>query len=604
MQQNDFFDKFKASSQEQPSFITKKFTVTPEEVKYLLRFRADQEVRSRLIVFLIGVVFSPLSLIGGLFGFVRSYHRFYRSDEYPDFYPMRPITRVAMLIGVAVIWVCWFIITGICFAAIKEARSLYNVVLLYFVVNAIISIVVFGVFRRWQIKIGNKIVEGNKFGTARFARPEELSPYWLPSGLYIGGGCYYSKNGHLLTIAGTRSGKFTNLIAPNLLGWGNIDGSYLIIDPKGEIASVTGVFQRSIGQNVVILNPWDLLTDHVGQAQSYNPLDILEITSIHLVDDCHMIAEMLVPVETGRNKFFSDSARAVITGFILYIAITKENDERTLTTLWKICRYPQTEWDRVLAEMENSDDELNGENLLYAASEIQKITQSGGNTWGSVLATILQATEFLKSPALQTATQSGFDPKTLANIASTVYVIIPADKLQSHSRWLRLVVTSTMRAVIRKPNKRVVFMLDEFAALGYLPEIEIALGTYAGFNVTIWPILQSLVQLQNLYKDNWQVFVANSAVRHFFGIHNNFDADYISASIGLSSHVITTKFGTGEVDSNATPRPLITSDELRVESGKRIFTFIDDLPATYFDKLPYYEVEELRNRSQNNPYGH
>jgi type IV secretion system protein VirD4 len=597
-----------------------KLGIRKSELEYLIKFRPDYEARAQFFVFLIGVFLTPITLVGALLGFIRGFERFGAPiNGLPYMHRMHPILKVAMFLGAAAAWVVVILLFTLFFPFASLAQHISPWVASYLIANTTISFIAFGAFRLWRWQKFNRHDEEEKFGTARFAQSYELEPYRTRKGIYIGSDCSYEKQGHLLTVAGSRSGKFTNLIAPNLLGYGNIDGSWFVIDPKGEIAAVTQRAQKGMGQHVVILNPWGVVDGFVDKSQCYNPLDVLDVTSPHLVDDCFMLAEMLVPVEKGLNKFFSDSARSLISGLLLYIAVAKTGEDRTLKTLWKIIRYPQEEWDRVLAEMENwnvGEEEIAGEtfvmgekyenphseNLLYAASEIEKLTKSGNNTWGSILSTALQATEFLKSPALQQSLQSGFDPQLLAHNKVTLYVIIPADKLQSHSRWLRLVVTSCMRAVIRKPNKKVVFVLDEFAALGYLPEIETAIGSYAGFNVTVWPILQSLVQLQNLYEKNWEIFIGSSAVRHFFGINNNFDAEYISKAIGKKSHMNTQKGKNNDSEDYASQRDLINPDELRIESGKAIFTFVDDLPPVMFGKQPYYEVEELDKRADKNPY--
>lgn len=600
--------------------IADDYGVTTDELRYLLKFHPDKNKRNKFIVFMIGVLLTPVTLAGALLGYVRGYNRFVRHHRlFPVFYPLSPPVRAAMVIGAALIWVA-LIGLLLLFVPIAWISGSYTpAVITYMGINLLFSLAVYACFVAWETGVNNALVEGTKFGSARLATKLDLIHLENQKGIFIGGSHAYSKQGHILTVAGSRSGKFTNLIATNLLGFGDIDGSWVVIDPKGEIAAVTARYQRESGQNVVILNPWNLLAERLGAGDNYNPLDILEVTSPHLVDDCHMLAEMLVPVEQGRNKFFSDSARTVISGLILFIAVSKQGEERNLKTLWKVVRYPQVEWDRVLAEMEQWGDVIQneeetitedreqkedpiGENLLYASTEIEKLVKSGSNTWGSILSTVLQATDFLKSPALQQSLASGFDPKTLAHRNTTVYVVIPADKLQSHSRWLRLLVTSTMRAVIRKPNKRVCFILDEFAALGYLPEIEIALGAYAAFNVTVWPILQSLVQLQNLYQLNWEVFVGNAAVRHFFGINNNFDANYISTAVGKTSHVLTTRRWFGIKDAQSTLRDLITADEVRVESGSKIILFVDDLPPAMIPKLPYYEIGDIKDRADKNPY--
>ena len=125
---------------------------------------------------------------------------------------------------------------------------------------------------------------------------------------------------------------------------------------------------------------------------------------------------------------------------------------------------------------------------------------------------------------------------------------------------------------------------------------------YAGYNVTVWPILQSLIQLKNLYKDNWETFISNCTVRQYFTVNDNFSADYISKALGETSHILSKKNRAGGEDVEANKRLLVTPDELRRESGKKIFMFIDDLPPTYVDKLPYYLVPTLNNRADKNPY--
>ena len=489
------------------------------------------------------------------------------------------------------------------FAAVLGFSGRFLLVFVGF--NLVFSLIVFGVFRRWRIGINNMLIEGNKFGSARFARPEELNAYRTGPGLYIGGGFVFKDKGHVLTVAGTRGGKGTNLIIPNLLGLGGYQGSWVVIDPKGENAAITARYQRESGKQVVILNPWGLLEDHVGAAESYNPLDILaDTSSIHLVDDAHMIAEMLVPVERGdKNKFFTDTARSIVTGLIMQIVTTQEGDDRTLTTLWRWARLAGDDWDELIARMRLNNDPVNGEIVRNAGNEIVKLMEAGEETFGSILSSVLQATDFLKSPALQQSLRSGYDPTSLSDGDTSLYIIIPADKLQSHARWLRLIVTTTLRAVVRRPKNRVTFLLDEFVALGYLPEIETALSTYAGFEVTVWPILQSLIQLKGLYGDNWETFTANTAIRQFFTINDNFTANYVSAAIGQTSHVITTKglFG-GVQDASSNQRSLVTPDEVRRGSADNIFAFLGGNPPTTFGKQPYYQMPELHRRHDRNPY--
>lgn len=590
--------------------IFKKWTVSKQELRRLFIFNPNPGSTTKLVLWLVTVFLTPITLAGSLLGYIRAYHRFMApKDEYPVLDRLRPIVRVAMVLGAVLIWVVLIILVFLFIQLVPEDWLQGGAILYYMGANLAVGFLVFMAFKSWRIGMNNALVMGNKFGTARFARDEELAPYTDRKGLYVGGGYSFSDKGHILTCAGTRGGKGTNLIIPNLLGASDYEGSWVVIDPKGENAAITAMYQRDRGQNLVVLNPWGLLPTHVDSGYSYNPLDILaDSNNIHLVDDAQMIAEMIVPIDKNdRNKFFTDNARAIIAGLLLHMATYEDAPiKRTLKTLWQWVRLTEKDWLKLIEDMNVNDHKQFGDTVKQAAHEIEKLMKSGDKTWGNIIATVLQCTDFIKSPALQKAMESGFDPKTLSEGKTTLYVIIPADKLQSHARWLRLVVTTTMRAVVRKPNKRVCFLLDEFAALGYLPEVENALSTYAGFEITVWTILQSLIQLQAHYKDSWETFVGNSTVRQFFSVNDNFTAEYVSKAIGQTSHVISDKlpFGLGKSESNQ--RALVTPDELRRASGQRIFMFIADKPVTFFYKTPYYHMLELYDkgvpRYGENPY--
>jgi Type IV secretory pathway, VirD4 components len=586
------------------------FDVTANEIKYLFKVRPNPEGRTKAILILVTAFLTPITLAGSLLGFVRAYKRFvYPKDEYPNFHPLLPIVRVAMIIGAVLIWAALIIVGYLIVELMPTEWIRGGFIFIYLGVNLVIGALVYLVFQKWKTGINNALVEGGKFGSARFARTDELQPYMQPKGFYIGGGLSFSDKGHILTVAGTRGGKGTNLIIPNLLGASDYQGSWVVIDPKGENAAITARYQKERGQNIVVLNPWGLLSDQLGEAQSYNPLDILADTdNLHLVDDAQMIAEMIVPIDKkDQNKFFTDNARAIVSGLLLHMATYEDEPiERSLKTLWQWVRLPEDKWLKLIEDMNVNDNEAFGDTVKQVANEIEKLMKTGDKTWGNIISTVLQCTDFIKSPALQKSMETGFDPKTLSDGKTTLYVIIPADKLQSHARWLRLVVTTTMRAVVRKPNKRVCFLLDEFAALGYLPEIETALSTYAGFEITVWPILQSLIQLKSHYSDNWETFVGNSTIRQFFSINDNFTADYVSKAIGQTSHVIIQKSFFTIEKSEANSRPLVTPDELRRASGQNIFAFITDKPITYYPKQPYYEMPKLTDsgkvRFDKNPY--
>ena len=71
-------------------------------------------------------------------------------------------------------------------------------------------------------------------------------------------------------------------------------------------------------------------------------------------------------------------------------------------------------------------------------------------------------------------------------------------------------------------------VLDEFPVLGYMRTIEAAAGQIAGFGVKLWTIVQDITQLQRLYRDSWETFVANSGVVTAFANTDGSTLKYLS----------------------------------------------------------------------------
>ena len=137
----------------------------------------------------------------------------------------------------------------------------------------------------------------------------ELGPEWLymrdHSGLLLGRRDQqligWSDDRHALTVAGTRAGKGTSLIIPNLLMY---PGSVLAIDPKGELARITGRQRAKMGK-LVVLDPFEE-NGHFPTGY-YNPLDDLDRHSKEVIDEAGAIAQALVfipawAIRTGARR--------------------------------------------------------------------------------------------------------------------------------------------------------------------------------------------------------------------------------------------------------------------------------------------------------------
>lgn len=571
-----------------------------QDIFALFKPLANPERITTRVLYIIGMLLSPITMAGMLWFYIRSYRRFLRDrGRYPLLSDLEPISKAAMILGGLVIWFIILIILSLLFilatVLFNEGMNAVPIPLLFLLVNLLISYLIFRWFRRWQKRVSYILDHEGRFGSASWATEEQKAELERKQGLYIGGGIYaYPNQGHLLLIAGTRSGKMTDVLAPNLLGLSGLQGSHVVVDIKQELTCITSRFLETSGRRVLILSPWNAVVK--GNA-NYNPLDLAsrETDPDALVDSVAVIAEMVVPKVNSGEAYWSNRARSVVSGVLLHIITGMEKSQHTLGTLWKLLRLPEEQWNELLADMGTSDNEV----VRSIANEILNLSTTSGKTWASIISHALDATDFLKSKRLRKSLESStFDINTINDGKTALYIVIPPEQLEANSKWLRLVITTSMLSVVKNRNQRTNFIIDECATLGYLPILKTALSTFAGYGVSLWSVFQNIDQIKAIYGEEWGTFFNNSAVKLMFGVRDVTTAEYMSKLMG--DKTVITYEERGKI--NATARPLATPDEIRRGSENNIFAFVDGKPPMYLQKVPYYKMPSLDGLHDPNPY--
>ena len=567
--------------------------VSEKDVIDLFRPSKNREGKMKLLLVLVGFFLTPVSLFGSILWYQRGYGRFMEpKKEFPRLFSLPPIMRFAMVVGAIIIWVVIFIFSKMMFAAMsliagRQFSDNPRFFVIYLFVNVFFTMIALLIFSIWRHRKIKYIEECKRHGTAEKARPDQLQPYSEAKGIYVGDGIFYGKQGHAISVAGTRAGKGVNQLLPNLLMHNLFPGSIICFDPKGENTAITARILEESGKKVIILNAWNVLG--FGNTP-FNCLDILKHDRINLSDDVQLIAECIVPTDpNARDKHFDDKARTYIAGLILHLVTSAKKEDQHLGTIWQWLRLDENGWALLLADMMLNDDSNVGDIVKATANEIVSLMKTSDREYGSVISTAQRNTDFIKSPALRDSLVSSpdFHPADLAEGDIALFLIIPADRLKSHSAYMRLVITSLLRSAVRNQGKDILFLIDEAYAMGYHSEIELALGLYAGFGIHLWTFWQSLVQLQDLYPKTWENFIACCSVRSFFNISDNFSAEYLSKMFGQTS--VPEYNDNGQI-RGASARALITPDELRRESNEVIYAVIDQLPVAELRKLPYYKM--------------
>jgi type IV secretion system protein VirD4 len=158
---------------------------------------------------------------------------------------------------------------------------------------------------------------------------------------------------------------------------------------------------------------------------------------------------------------------------------------------------------------------------------------------GDVIGTALSHTDWLDSLAMKEALgASDFSLSELKTRSATVYLVLPPKYLDEHGRFLRLFVNLALLEAAKGQKQRypILMVLDEFYALGRLQFMATAAGLLAGYGVKLWPIVQNLGQISELYPDNWETFLGNAGLWQVFAVNDQTTARYMSERLG--EHIV------------------------------------------------------------------
>ena len=410
---------------------------------------------------------------------------------------------------------------------------------------------------------------------ARWLTPEELTgDVWKPEGgLLLGKRAGrligWTDNRHMLTIGGSRAGKGVSLIVPNLIFY---QGSALVIDPKGENAEITAGRRGQgtkaggpgLGQTVHVIDPFGVSGHAIA---SFNPLSELDIRSSNVAEDAAAFADALIEHPDKGERHWTELAQSVIRALILVALADRQPSRRNLVTVRRLL----TLTDRRLKQIQDREDKENERSITrfdallmllraqkgrwhaeICAGVAEQLDVMGENELGSVLSAARTQTRWLDDRRMRRVlTRSDFRMRDLKLKPTTIYLCLPAMRMGTHSRWLRLVIMlalSVMERTVVEVPAPVLFVLDEFAVLGHMQSIEMGAGLMAGFDVKLWTILQDVGQLQRHYEKTWHTFVANSGVVTAFGVSDSLTAKALSEKLG---HLRMTEQVASDASANA-----------------------------------------------------
>lgn len=379
----------------------------------------------------------------------------------------------------------------------------------------------------------------------------------------VAGQLHWDGEGHLLTVAPTRSGKSTTTIIPNLVRY---KGSCVVLDPKGELFAQTADWRRKNVGPVYRISPFQAETD------AYNPLD-----NVKSFSDAQALADLIMPPDPLAQDFFRKDAIAVLTAMIMFVTEAAPPGHRNMAEVRRMTAAPLDLFTEAIKTM--SASRTTG--IAHAANIV--LGKDRTKSIPNLRDTLNTELAIWDDPALHGATSfASFDFRSLKDAPATVYITVPFHKMSAYAAFLKITLTTALEAMLqneRIPDIPVLFVLDEFLSLGPFPQFRDAIRTHASAGVRLWFFLQDLPTLEEHYPAGWKAFF-NTSVKTFFGTDEYYTARTISDFLGdrpLAYRTAGTSISgpTGTVFSSSgastgtvnqglafSGRPLLTPDEV------------------------------------------
>ena len=356
-------------------------------------------------------------------------------------------------------------------------------------------------------------------------------------------------NNNMIVVGAPGTGKSLFVIAPNIL---KCISSYLFMDPKGELVEKYGNYMRKNGYQIRVLN-----LKNMEQSDRYNPF-----VYIRSEDDIpRLIMNIFKSVEPPDaqkgDPFWDDGCALYLQSLFYFVWGLSVEDKKLLfyeahlnwesvyetKTLNQVTRLTQLESSKIKSDSDDDDDSTQLSLLMDqlekmhpdhpAVRDYKKLKEGAPETVASILLILNGKFKFFYSSSIQRIFEA--DDMNLWELGTgwhrdektkVALFLVLKENDSSYNFLGNMLYQQLFDELLREADQnyhgrlpiRVECWMDEFAN-GLRPErFENLITTLRSRNIAVMLFLQSISQLQTMYKgDGWKVFMDSCAVFLFLG---------------------------------------------------------------------------------------
>ena len=429
-------------------------------------------------------------------------------------------------------------------------------------------------------------------------------------------------NNNTLILGGSGSGKTRGYVMPNIL---QAHSSYIVTDPKGEILEKAGYFLSEIkGYKIRVLN-----LDDKSLSDGYNPF-----IYIHPERDGYeervlsLIETIIINTDGGEKKggsdpFWDKAERLFLQAIFFFVCDGFVPEERNMNTVL-----------RLIAMLEIAEDEDNHDSDLdYFARIFERKhgsdhigvqqykefrSKASGKTAKSiVISAVARLAPFRTKSVSRIFNYDSMHLERVGEEKTAIFVVVPptdstfnfiAGMLFTQLfQELQYCATQVHKHDGQRLPVPCRFILDEFANTCTIPNFVKILAYARSFGIGITPILQSLEQIKNMYKDEWGVIVDNCNELLYLGSITHMDTlEYMSKLLGKGTFDKRTtgrtrgRQGSSSENFDVVGRELMTADEIRQLKKENCLLIIGGRNPFFSEKYDYTKHPNYRYTSDGN----
>lgn len=411
----------------------------------------------------------------------------------------------------------------------------------------------------------------------------------------------YNRNKNVLVIGGSGSGKTRFFVKPNLM---QLHSSYVITDPKGSLIHETGKMFLDAGYRIKV---FDLINRD--KSDCYNPFEYLKTEDDILKLINNLISNTTSPKSKNAGDFWEKAETALLEAIFGYILFELVPEDQTMGTAMDMLRMAEVKEnnENFKSQLDIIFDDLKEEDAeSFAVKQYELFKFAAGKTAKSILVSVGTRLAAFNIPSIRRLVST--DTLELDRIGSertALFIILP-DTDRSFNFLAAMMFQQMFDILIYRADNdylgklpfHVRCMMDEFANIGQIPQLEVLISTIRSRGISMDIILQNLAQIKNLYKDTWEVITGNCDSLLFLGGMEQSTLEYISKLCGKAtidnrnSSETKGQNGSYSLQYQNLGRDLITPDEVGALKGRHCILKIRGCKPFRSQK---YDIEKHKN---------